>query len=208
MTDAQKKALDSLSPRYCIPFSTECPSLDLFFPEKRPIIAEIGFGMGTATWQIAISRNEYNYLGLEVHPPGVGKLLMEIEKNSIENLRIIHHDAVEVLESMIPDQTLAGFHVFYPDPWPKKKHHKRRLMRNDVVESMIDKLFQGGYLYFVTDIEEYAQSTKELLDSKSVRIRNIFPDYAHGLDWRPETKFERRAKMNMGKVFELMFIKN
>ena len=207
MTDAQKKALDSLGPRYCIPFlKNEC-SIANIFPEHKPVIMEIGFGMGNATWPIAIERSEYNYLGIEVHSPGVGKLLMEIEKHSIKNLLIIQHDAVEVLESMISDQTLAGFHIFYPDPWPKKKHHKRRLMRKDIIERMIDKLISGGYLYFVTDVKEYAQSTKELLDSMSDRISNVFSDYAVGIDWRPETKFESRAKINDGKAFELMYKK-
>jgi tRNA (guanine-N7-)-methyltransferase len=193
MTEAQKKALDSLSPRYCVPYAEKLLEPLSVFGRIRPLIMEIGFGMGQATWQIAQERPEYDYLGVEVHAPGVGRLLMEIERLGIENLRIIQHDAVQVLNTMIADSSLAGFHIFYPDPWPKKRHHKRRLMRPALVDLMIRKLAVGGYLYFVTDIEEYAGATKEVLDGFP-SLGNEFEGFAERIPWRPETKFEARAK--------------
>jgi tRNA (guanine-N7-)-methyltransferase len=193
MTEAQKKALDSLSPRYCIPYAEHLLDPLSAFGRIHPLVMEIGFGMGQATWRIAVERPEYDYLGVEVHAPGVGRLLMEIERLGIENLRIIQHDAVQVLSTMIADSSLAGFHIFYPDPWPKKRHHKRRLMRPALVDLMICKLALGGYLYFVTDIEEYAVAAREVLDGFP-SLENEYQGFAERISWRPETKFEARAK--------------
>lgn len=204
MTEGQKKALSDLSPRHCIPFSAEILDPARIFTENKPLVLEIGFGMGQATWRIAAERPEWNYLGVEVHAPGVGRLLMEIESRGIGNLKVIQHDAVEVLSSMIRDSSLAGFHIFYPDPWPKKRHHKRRLMRPALVELMARKLAQAGYIYFVTDIEEYAQAAKEVLDGQS-SLKNEFPGFAERLPWRPETKFEAKAENRA--AFELFYRK-
>jgi tRNA (guanine-N7-)-methyltransferase len=206
MTDAQRRALEELGPSRIIPSSREPLDPKGLFPEARPVVMEIGFGMGKATWQIALSRPEYNYLCLEVHSPGVGRLLLELEAHEIENIRIIQHDAVEVLADMIPPSSLAGFHIFYPDPWPKKRHHKRRLMRQAVVNLMIDRLQPGGYLYFVTDIEEYGQATLELL-SACPALRNGYEGFAPRLEWRPETKFEAKATRAARGAFELYFTK-
>lgn len=206
MTDAQRRALEELGPSCVIPYREERLNPANFFVHKKPVIMEIGFGMGKATWQIALARPECNYLCLEVHSPGVGKLLLELQSHDIENIRIIQHDAVEVLADMIPPASLAGFHVFYPDPWPKKRHHKRRLMRKAIVDLMIDRLQPGGYLYFVTDIEEYGQSTLELL-SACPALRNEYAGFAPRIEWRPETKFEAKATKAARGAFELYFIK-
>jgi tRNA (guanine-N7-)-methyltransferase len=206
MTDAQKQALDSFGPSVIVPFAEEKAAPEGFFPSRKPVVMEIGFGMGKATWQIARDRPEYNYLGVEVHTPGVGRLVMEIRDHGLDNLRIIQHDAVEVLEAMMPESSLAGLHIFYPDPWPKKRHHKRRLMRQPIVDLMISRLAPGGYLYFVTDIEDYAAATLEVL-SACGSLANANEGYAPRMDWRPETKFEAKAARESRGAFELYFTK-
>jgi len=206
MTDAQRQAIDEFGPEYILPYDSHPVDLPGLFPLPQPLVMEIGFGMGQATWQIAKDRNDFNYLGVEVHSPGVGRLIMEIRGNKLENLKIIQHDAVEVLANMVPADSLAGLHVFYPDPWPKKRHHKRRLMRQPIVDLMISRLKTGGYLYFVTDIEEYGQSTLELLSS-CAGVANKFEGFAPKIEWRPETKFEAKAKMASRQAFELYFLK-
>ena len=193
MTDAQKRALELFGPSYIIPYSNGTTDFSTFFDEKKPLVAEIGFGMGQATWQIAVQRPEFNYLGIEVHTPGVGRLIMEIANHEIKNLKIIKHDAVEVFEHMIPDASLAGIHLFYPDPWPKKRHHKRRIIRPEFVSLFASKLTPGGYFYFVTDVEEYALASLSVLSENS-QLRNPFQGFAPRQEWRPETKFEKRAK--------------
>ena len=142
------------------------------FGNTNPVVLEIGFGMGAATAQIASEHPDINYLGLEVHVPGVGKLLGEIKRLQLKNVYIIEHDALEVLETMIPDNSLEGIHVFFPDPWPKKKHHKRRLMQRPNTNLMAQKLAYGGYLYFATDWEEYGQlALEELTQTESLHNR-------------------------------------
>jgi tRNA (guanine-N7-)-methyltransferase len=206
MTDAQKQALETFGPSVIVPFAEAKAAPEGFFTTPKSVVMEIGFGMGKATWQIARDRPEYNYLGVEVHTPGVGRLVMEIRDHGLDNLRIIQHDAVEVLEAMIPEASLAGLHIFYPDPWPKKRHHKRRLMRQPIVDLMISRLAPGGYLYFVTDIEDYAAATLEVL-SASEAIVNSYADYAPRREWRPETKFEAKAARESRGAFELFFTK-
>ena len=194
MTEAQKRAIALYGHDYIIPFTGQPLDLSRIFPNERPVVMEIGFGMGQASWQIALSRPQFNYLGAEVHAPGVGRLLLELQAHGISNFRIFQHDALEVLETMIPQESLAGFHIFYPDPWPKKRHHKRRLMQKDHLDLMISRLKPDGYLYFVTDIEEYGRSTLELL-SATPSIKNVYNGFASGIMWRPETKFEHKAKL-------------
>jgi tRNA (guanine-N7-)-methyltransferase len=205
MTDAQRKALKEEGPRYCVPVVAGSPfDWPAIFGNGHPVIAEIGFGMGQATWQLAAAHPELNYLGFEVHTPGVGKLLSQIADHGIENLRIVHHDAVEAFESVVPEASLAGLHVFYPDPWPKKRHHKRRLMRPGIIELLVSRLMPGAYLYFVTDVEEYAEWTLELL-SHVPGMKNLHEGLAPRQAWRPETKFEVRASRDGRGVYELLF---
>lgn len=206
MTEAQKLALDAFGPRYIVPYESRRVDPAAFFAESKPLVVEIGFGMGQATWQIAAQRSQYNYLGIEVHSPGVGRLIMEIRDKGLENLKIIQHDAVEVLADMVPENSLAGLHVFYPDPWPKKRHQKRRIMRHPIIDLMISRLAPGGYLYFVTDIEDYAQATLELLSS-CAGIANAHEGFAPRQEWRPETKFEAKAKRASRSTWELFFTK-
>jgi tRNA (guanine-N7-)-methyltransferase len=205
MTEAQRRSLETLGPRFCLDFLPGRP-LDLAaaFGNDHPVVAEIGFGMGQATWQIARDDPERNFLGFEVHTPGVGKLLHEIGQHGIQNLRIMHHDAVEAFESVLGPETLSGLHIFYPDPWPKKRHQKRRLLRPGIIDILVSRLVPGGYLYFVTDIEEYALASLELL--KATRgLANRFGDFAPRQTWRPETKFETRALRDGRGAYELVF---
>ena len=205
MTEGQKRAIEKFGPRFVLPFDGAA-RLDLAnaFENANPVVAEIGFGMGQATWQIARENPQLNYLGIEVHTPGVGRLLAEIGDRDIRNIRIIHHDAVETLERMIKPASFAGFHIFYPDPWTKKRHHKRRLMREGLVELLASRLATGGYLYFVTDVEEYGQWTLDLLE-RTAGLRNKCGGFAPHQDWRPETKFEVRASRGGRGLWELLF---
>jgi len=206
ITEAQRRAIERFGPKYILPFTGAPLDPDSLFPEKKPLVLEIGFGMGQATWKIAQARAQFNYLGIEVHTPGVGRLIIDLERHGLENVRIIQHDAIEVLKAMIPPESLAGIHIFYPDPWPKKRHHKRRLMQDAVVALMAAKLVAGGYLYFVTDIEEYASYAKASLDSCAA-LKNQYESYAPHQEWRPETKFEHFAKDSGRGTFELLYIK-
>jgi tRNA (guanine-N7-)-methyltransferase len=205
MTDAQKRALDELWPKYGIEYDSAA-RLDLAraFGNANPTVAEIGFGMGKATWRIAADNPRVNYLGLEVHTPGVGKLLAELEGRGIGNVRIVSHDAVEVFERMIAPGSFAGLHVFYPDPWPKKRHHKRRLIRDGLSALLASRLAPGGYLYFVTDIEDYALWALDVL-SRTESLRNRYERFAPRQEWRPETKFEAHAQRDGRGSWELLF---
>ena len=158
MTDAQERSYNELSPVWCIPFENKKLNFVDIFGNTNPIIIEIGFGMGDVTAKLAQENPNINYIGIEVHKPGVGKLLSEIKKRDLKNLYIIEHDALEVLEQMIGDNSVNGFHIFFPDPWPKKRHHKRRLLQRPRTNLLAQKLAPEGYLYFVTDWFEYAES--------------------------------------------------
>ena len=205
MTEAQERAIAEHGPRYCLPFAPERPlDLSALFGDGRPVVAEIGFGMGQATWRIALENPGIGYLGIEVHTPGVGKLLSEIAARGVENLRIVRHDAVEVLERMIAPSSLAGIHIFYPDPWPKKRHHKRRLVRDGLSALLASRLVPGGYLYFVTDIEDYATWALAVL-ARTEGLSNRYAGFAPRQSWRPETKFEARAARDGRLAWELVF---
>jgi tRNA (guanine-N7-)-methyltransferase len=205
MTEAQKRALESLWPRFGIEFDPRT-TLDLgaIFGDENPVVAEIGFGMGLATWRIAEANPGTNYLGFEVHAPGVGRLLADLAAHDLGNVRVLSHDAVEAFERCLRPACLAGLHIFYPDPWPKKRHHKRRLLREGLVELLASRLKPGGYLYFVTDIEGYASSTLELL-SRTSGLRNRYEAFAPHQEWRPETKFEAHAARDGRGCWELLF---
>jgi tRNA (guanine-N7-)-methyltransferase len=205
MTDAQKRALDGLWTRYGMEFdSTTRLDLAAAFGNANPVVAEIGFGMGRATWQIAMDNPTVNYLGLEVHTPGVGRLLSDLDSRGIGNVRIFRHDAIEVFERMIAPSSFAGLHIFYPDPWPKKRHHKRRLIRDGLAELLASRLASGAYLYFVTDIEEYGLWALDVL-SRTEGLLNRFEGFAPRQDWRPETKFESHAARDGRGAWELVF---
>jgi tRNA (guanine-N7-)-methyltransferase len=207
MTDAQRRALDELWPLYGIDFVAGA-ELDLAaaFGNDRPVVAEIGFGMGSATWRIAAANPGINYLGLEVHTPGVGRLLADIHSRGIGNVRIAKHDAIEFFERSIAPGAFSGLHIFYPDPWPKKRHHKRRLIRAGLAGLLTSRLAPGGYLYFVTDIEDYALWSLDIL-SRTEGLRNRYERFAPRQEWRPETKFEAHAERDGRGCWELVFEK-
>ncbi len=204
MGTGQQKALEELGPRFVLPYSNTLLDLTGAFGRDAPKILEIGFGMGSATAQIAQAHPENDYLGVEVHTPGVGALLKQIGELDLHNLRIIQHDAVEVLRYMLADAALDGMHIFFPDPWHKKRHNKRRLIQPDFVHLLASKLKPGAYLHLATDWEDYARQMLEVLSGNSQLI-NVAKDFAPRPEYRPLTKFEQRG-LNLGHgVWDLVF---
>ncbi|TXC65825.1 tRNA (guanosine(46)-N7)-methyltransferase TrmB [Piscinibacter aquaticus] len=204
MGTGQVRALAELAPRWVLPFAGRAVDLSPAFGRQAPLVVEIGFGMGDATAQIAAARPDTDFLGIEVHPPGVGALLQRIEERGLGNLRIVQHDAVEVVEQMIAPASLAGVHVFFPDPWHKKRHHKRRLIQPPFVALLASRLAPGGYLHCATDWQPYAEQMLEVLSAEPL-LANRFDGYAPRPDYRPLTKFENRGlKLGHG-VWDLIF---
>lgn len=206
MTAAQEKAYNELAPSWCIPFEEKKLNFVDVFGNTNPIIIEIGFGMGDATIAIAKANPDINYLGIEVHTPGVGRVLSEIKRLDLKNLYIIEYDALEVLEHMIGDNSVNGFHIFFPDPWPKKRHHKRRMLQRPRTNLMAKKLASGGYLYFVTDWFEYAEFALEELTQTETLV-NKYDGFAESQSWRTQTKFERKGLAADRKITEILFEK-
>jgi tRNA (guanine-N7-)-methyltransferase len=205
-TAAQARANRELAPRYCIPFVREPLDLDRAFGRAAPKVLEIGFGMGETTAAIAAAHPETDYLGVEVHSPGVGSLLNRIEALGLTNVRIIQHDAVEVLESMIAPETLDGVHLFFPDPWPKKRHHKRRLVQAPFVTLLAARLRAGGYVHAATDWEDYAHQILAVLAAEPA-LENAVAGFAERPASRPQTKFERRGVGLGHRVWDAVFRK-
>ena len=206
MSDAQRRAYEDGMGRWGIAYSPTPLDLVAAFGRDAPVILEIGFGMGKTTAEIAHAHPQTNYLCVEVHTPGVGSLLKEIQIHELSNIRIIQHDAVEVLTHMIANAALAGIHIYFPDPWPKKRHHKRRLIQPDFVALLAQKLTPGGYLHCATDWAEYAMQMLEVLGAES-RLKNTATGFAPQPEWRPITKFEQRGlKLGHG-VWDLLFKK-
>jgi len=205
-TTAQKKAYDTSGEKYLLIFSQREIDFKEIFSNENGVTLEIGFGMGDATAEIAQANPDKNYLGIEVHRPGIGRLLWEIEKKSLCNVRIIEHDAVSVTQKMIPKNSLDAVHIFFPDPWPKKRHRKRRLIQRPFTDTLVSCLKQGGYLYMVTDWEDYALHALEEL-SASCALRNAYETFAQPQSWRPLTKFEQKGMNKEHVIRELYFIK-
>jgi len=204
LTDAQRRALEELLPIHGVPFAAAVLDLERLFGRAAPKFLEIGFGMGETTAAIAQAHPENDYLGVEVHSPGVGSLLQRIAALGLVNLRIIQHDAAEVLEQMIAPGTLDGVHLFFPDPWPKKRHHKRRLVQSDFAALLASRLKPGAYLHAATDWEDYAQQMLEVLSAEPALL-NTAGQFADGAAARPPTKFERRG-LDLGHpVRDLVF---
>jgi tRNA (guanine-N7-)-methyltransferase len=204
MGTGQQRALAELAPRWVLPFAPAPTDFGAAFGRSAPLVVEIGFGMGDATAQIAQGRPGDDFLGIEVHPPGVGALLQRIEERGLPNLRIVQHDAVEVLEQMVAPGTLAGVHVFFPDPWHKKRHNKRRLIQPPFVALLASRLAPGGYLHCATDWQPYAEQMLEVLSAEPA-LRNRFDGYAPRPDYRPLTKFENRGLQLGHGVWDLVF---
>jgi len=204
MGPGQVRALAELGPRFVLPFAAQRADFDAAFGRNAPRVLEIGFGMGDATAAIAQALPGTDFIGVEVHTPGVGALLKRIGEMNLSNLRLIQHDAVEVLEHMIAPDSLAGVHVFFPDPWHKKKHNKRRLIQPEFVHRLVDRIAPGGYLHCATDWQPYAEQMLEVLSAEPL-LRNTAAGYAPKPDYRPLTKFENRGlKLGHG-VWDLVF---
>jgi tRNA (guanine-N7-)-methyltransferase len=203
-TSGQRSAYDTLLPRFSVPYGAAPIATSTIFGRDGPLVLEIGFGMGESTAAIALAQPERNFLGVEVYPAGVGSLLRQIDEAGLSNLRIIQHDAIDVLTHMILPESLAAVHVFFPDPWPKARHHKRRLIRPEVVALIASRLAPGGVLHCATDWAHYALQMLQVLSSEpllentagEVRLSEEIADargFAERPAYRPPTKFERRG---------------
>ncbi len=203
LSTTQQKALEELSPLYDLSRSDE-ERLDLnrAFQLRQPVIVEIGFGKGEVTVKLAETFPAFNFLGIEVHKPGVGNVLHEIHTRPLENLRIYRGDAVEVLESLIEPESVRGFHIFFPDPWPKKKHHKRRLIQLPFARLLSRALEPEGYVYAVTDWQGYAEQILEVLQDTEGLV-NPYGGYAPPVEWRPQTSFERKGMEQEHPIWEI-----
>lgn len=204
MGTGQQRALQELGPKFMLPHQAQPLDYAAVFGRSAPVVFEIGFGMGAATAEIAKVLPGTDFIGCEVHEPGVGALLKHIGDEQITNLRIVQHDAVEVLRHMIAPASLAGVHIFFPDPWHKKRHNKRRLIQPPFVAELVTRLAPGGYLHCATDWEPYAQQMLEVLGAEPA-LRNTAEGYAPKPAYRPLTKFEQRGlKLGHG-VWDLVF---
>jgi tRNA (guanine-N7-)-methyltransferase len=188
-TPAQKRALDLLAPKYLVPFEAGVISAEAIFGRVAPFVLEIGSGMGETTAAIAQAHPEADFIAVEVHGPGVGSLLNRIESLQLRNLRVIRHDAVDVLDKMIAEASLAAIHLFFPDPWPKKRHHKRRLLQPGFAALAARKLAPGGTLHAATDWPDYAEHMNTVLSREP-----LVEKATAGFTSRPATKFEARGK--------------
>ena len=200
-TPSQQRALDELFPRFGIPFSNALLDQRQRFERIAPLVLEIGSGMGETTAEIAQQNPAVDFIAIEVHGPGIGSLLKKIDALELKNLRLIRHDAVAVLECMIPDGLLAGIHLFFPDPWPKKRHHKRRLVQPPFAALAARKLVPGGYFHAATDWPEYAEQMDAVLSADPLLEK------AAGEKSRPVTKFERRGIGLGHPVRDLLFLR-
>ena len=202
MTPSQRLALEKLSPIFGISFAHATLDAKAIFGRSAPLVLEIGSGMGETTVAIAQTNPAIDFIAVEVHGPGVGSLLKNIDALGLNNLRVIRHDAVAVLEHMIADASLAGLHLFFPDPWPKKRHHKRRLVQPSFAALAARKLAPGGYLHAATDWPDYAMQIEAVFSSSSFFERDLA-----GRKGRPVTKFERRG-IGLGQpVRDLLFLR-
>jgi tRNA (guanine-N7-)-methyltransferase len=204
MSDAQKRYIDELLPRVGISYRAELLDYSVVFGRNAPVVLEIGCGMGDTTAKIAAARPDTDFIGIEVHGPGVGNLCKLVGEQALGNLRVMQHDATEVVRDMIALDSLAGVHVFFPDPWPKKRHHKRRILQEAFVTELAKRLAPGGYLHCATDWEEYATYMLETLSAEPL-LENTSADYAPRPDYRPLTKFEARGLRLGHGVWDLIF---
>ncbi|MSQ59997.1 MAG: tRNA (guanosine(46)-N7)-methyltransferase TrmB [Betaproteobacteria bacterium] len=204
MSAAQRRALELHAPQYLLSYAQAPLDFPTVFGRTAPVILEIGCGMGETTAQIAANNPRTDYIGVEVHAPGVGSVLKLASEKGLANLRIVQHDAVEIARHMLPLESLSGVHVFFPDPWPKTRHHKRRLIQASFVSLLASRLKPYGYIHLATDWQEYAEQMLAVLHAES-SLENTSPGFATRPAYRPMTKFEQRGiKLGHG-VWDLIF---
>ena len=204
LSPAQRRACDDLFPRYGVPFAADAVDWSQVFNRDAPLVLEIGFGMGETTAAIADAHRDIDFVAVDVHLPGVGSLLNRIEALDLSNVRVVRHDAVEVVQTMIAPSSLYGVHVFFPDPWPKKRHHKRRLLKPPFVHALAMRLKPRAYLHVATDWKDYAEDALATLTAEPL-LANTVVDFAQRPKWRPLTKFEMRGQKLGHEVYDLVF---
>lgn len=204
VSNAQRRAHDELLPKFGIPYAAAPLDWNAVYGRAAPRILEIGFGMGESTAEIAAAHPHNDYLGIEVHTPGVGSLLKQIAERDLNNVRIIQHDAVEVLKHMLAAESLDGAHIFFPDPWPKKRHHKRRLIQAPLAALLASRLKPDAYIHVATDWAEYAEQVLAVLSAEPL-LRNTADGYAPRPAYRPLTKFEQRGLRLGHGVWDIVF---
>jgi tRNA (guanine-N7-)-methyltransferase len=206
LTAAQQNALDELWPHYGIDHHETMLNYDDYFDCQADVIVEIGFGNGESTWRMAQLEPDINFIGVEVHEPGVGHLLMALDANDVDNVRIAREDAVPFLQQRIPPGSLAGVRIYFPDPWPKKRHHKRRIIQPDFVSQLARSLKPGGILHLATDWQPYADHMLEVMQaSPDFRNLSASEDYCERPAWRPHTKYEQRGERLGHDVRDMLF---
>lgn len=206
VSNAQRRAHDNLMPKYGVSYAESALDFDHLFGRRAPRVLEIGCGMGETTVAIAAAHPHIDYIGIEVHTPGVGSLLKQIDAAGLGNLRVIQHDAVEVLERMIAPESLDGLHIFFPDPWPKKRQQKRRLIQPPFVALAASRIKSGGYIHCATDWQEYAGQMLAVLAAEPALV-NTATDFATRPAYRPQTKFEARGLRLGHGVWDVLFRK-
>ncbi|MGZ8161800.1 MAG: tRNA (guanosine(46)-N7)-methyltransferase TrmB [Methylobacter sp.] len=208
ITQGQQLALDNYWDRYCLDPKADYDFARVFSWDDAPLYVEIGFGNGDNLAKMAAANPDKNYIGIEVHRPGVGHLLLRLEQQGLNNVRIYCHDAIEIFEQKITDNSVAGVYLFFPDPWPKKKHHKRRIVRPDFVELLVRKLKSGGYFHAATDWQNYAENMLAVLSAETaISNSSNTDDYCERPAYRPLTKFEQRGLRLGHGVWDLIFKK-
>jgi tRNA (guanine-N7-)-methyltransferase len=208
LTPGQLSALEKLWPLHGIENSSDTIDFSTLFSRQAPLVLEIGFGNGESLAQAAAESPDQDFIGIEVHRPGVGHLLQLIENQGLTNLKIVCADAVTVLTNRIPDQSLAALRIYFPDPWPKKRHHKRRIVQPDFVAMAVAKLAAGGVFHLATDWENYAEQMMEVMQNQAgLQNQAAAGQFCEQPHWRAETKFERRGKRLGHDVWDLIFNK-
>jgi tRNA (guanine-N7-)-methyltransferase len=206
LTPGQQKAFETLWPVYGISYDKQHLDLTKAFSNDNPVILEIGFGNGDSLAQMAIAQPGINFLGIEVHRPGVGHLLLQIDKHKLSNLRIISHDAVEVIRDCLADNSLEGVQLFFPDPWHKKRHHKRRIVQPAFLDLISRAIRPGGFFHAATDWENYAEHIRDTITSHAVFENTAADDFIERPASRPLTKFEQRGHKLGHGVWDIMAI--
>jgi len=206
MTLGQSQAFESMMPIYGFDYCEQLLDLESLFGNRAPVTLEIGFGMGASLVEQAANNPQKNYIGIEVHRPGVGALLLKMQERDITNIRVISHDAIDVLSQMIPNQSIELLQLFFPDPWHKRKHHKRRIVNVELLRLLYEKMIPNGHIHFATDWQDYAVHMLRTLKAAS-GWRNCRPvnGYIPRPKTRPVTKFEKRGEKLGHGVWDLMF---